>query len=391
MKSLSEWDPKQPLFYGGDALHKQKLHKIQHLLHDRDLEALLLLKSEAVRYVTDFYVKGYRPFMELEYFVLVPKGAEPVMGYSSGSDKYRIQTRCPVEETRKIPAWPNWADAIEACLIDHGITQGRVATDILPFNIFLELKRSIPMVEFIESSDIWVDLTAVKSDIEIELIRHAIYIAEEGLAAAVEAIKPGITEIEIAANAEFVMRRHGSEMTPFILAVSSGGNAAIMERLATRKKVLEGELVMLDIGAVYNGYTADMGRTVVVGEPTDEQRKMYRAVHDSIQAAIQATRPGVACAEIDRVAREVIADAGYEEYESKWVTGHQLGYGLHGAPLIAKNVDFGLRPNMVMCLEPRLTAYDRPSLGGVHLEDVVRVTESGAEVLTSFPYDQKLL
>jgi len=384
------WKEK-PSYYGGDELHIAKQAKIQKAIEDNELEGLLLLKSEAVRYVTDFYVKGYRPFLEPEYMAVVPKKKEPVVGYTSGSDNYRIQIRSDIKDHRKLPGFNKWYTEIIKIFKDYGITSGRVGTDFLPFNIHREIVKEFPDIEFVDISDMWIDLTVVKHPVEIEHLRRAVEITEIGFHAAFEVIKAGIREYEVAAWAEYCMRKAGSEMTPFITNVASGVNCAIFERISTDKTIRDGEMVILDMGCVWRGYTGDLGRTVCVGKPTKEQRNIYRVNYLALQEAIKAVRPGVTCGDIDAVARRVIREEGYEKYEHKFNTGHQLGYGLHGSPSINKGVDYVLRPGMVMALEPRVTIFDNPEIGGSHLEDNVLVTENGYEKLSKLCYDENLL
>ena len=187
------------------------------------------------------------------------------------------------------------------------------------------------------------------------------------------------------------MRRNGSEFNPFIPVVASGFNTSMFERVATDKVIADGEMVILDIGAVVRGYTGDLGRTVICGEPSAEQKSVYKAAYASVREAVKAVRPGVTCDAVDARAREVIEEAGWGQYQHTGNTGHQLGYGLHGDPLIHRGVDFELKENMVICLEPRIVLPDRPDIGGAHLEDVVAVTANGAEYLNQTPYDERLL
>ncbi len=137
-----------------------------------------------------------------------------------------------------------------------------------------------------------------------------------------------------------------------------------------------------------NGYTGDFARTTIVGEPSAEQRKLYRVAYKSLQAAIRGVKPGGLCSEIDRIARHVIEDAGYGKYQHPWATGHQLGYGLHGQPVLGPGGDVPLQAGMVVNIEPSLYTFDEWSVGGVELEDTVRVTATGYELPTHFAYDE---
>lgn len=381
-----------PSYYGGDALHQAKKEKIQKVLEDNQLEAILLLKAETVRYATDFYVKGYRPFYEPEYLAVIPKGHDTVVGHTSGSDNYRIQIRSDIKDHRKLPGFSQWGQEVIKIFHDYNITSGRVGVELLPHQMYLELKKEFPAIEFVDINKIWVDMTVVKHPEEIRLLRRAIDIACVGCNAALEYCKPGRTEYEVAAYAEYKMRELGSEMTPFVTNIASGVNAAIFERISTEKVIQENEMVIIDLGAVYYGYTGDVGRSMCTGKPTDLQKQMYKVNYLALQEALNTVKPGNTCADVDAAARRVIREMGFEKYEHKFATGHQLGYGLHGSPSINKGVDYVLRPGMVMALEPRVTMFDRPDVGGTHMEQNILVTETGYELLsTDLPFDADLM
>ena len=380
-----------PIFYAGDELHRIKQRKLQDALAASGLDAFLFFKAEAVRYITDFYVKGFRPFMEPEYVVLVAKGRPAAVGYVSGSDDLRIRFKSDIEDARKLPAVSGWAGVIGEMISDYGLASGRIGTDLMPFMVHEGLKRQCPGLGISEASAIWAQITAVKHPKEIALIRDAVRVADLGAKTAMEAVRPGISEHAVAAEAVYAMRRAGSEFEPFIPLVASGYNTSMFERVATEKRIEPGEMVILDIGAVVRGYTGDLGRTVICGDPTPEQKAIYQATHLALEEAKKAIRPGVTCHQVDARAREVIADAGWGRYLYSGNTGHQLGYGLHGDPLVHRNVEFEIVENMVICLEPRIVLPDRPDIGGAHLEDVVVVTPQGCEQINTTPHDERLL
>jgi Xaa-Pro aminopeptidase len=380
-----------PLFYAGDELHRIKQDKVQKALARSAFDAFLFFKAEAVRYLTDFYVKGFRPFMEPEYVVLVAKGQPPAVGYISGSDDLRIRFKSDIADARKLPALPGWADAIGTMIADYGLGRACIGTDLMPYMVHEGLRGRFPDLTIADAGPIWAELTAIKHPLEVALIRDAVRVADCGLAAAIAAVRPGISEHAVAAEAIYAMRRNGSEFEPFIPLVASGSNTSIFERVATEKIIGCGEMVILDIGAVVKGYTGDLGRTIICGDPTDEQKAIYRATHRALEEAKKAIRPGVTCHAVDARARAVIEEEGFGRYLYSGNTGHQLGYGLHGDPLVHKNVEFKLTENMVICLEPRIVLPDRPDVGGAHLEDVVLVTADGHEQLNHSPHDTRLL
>lgn len=381
-----------PSYYGGDVLHQAKREKIQAAMEANGLDAILLLKAEAVRYATDFYVKGYRPFFEPEYLAVIPKGGEAIVGHTSGSDNYRIQIRSDIQDHRKLPGISRWHEEIIKIFRDYHITSGRIGVDLLPFSIYLKLKEEFPAMEFVDIEKIWVDLTAVKHPEEIRLLRRAVEIAEIGCEAALDICKPGMKEYEVAAYAEYKMRELGSEMTPFVTNIASGVNASIFERISTEKVIEKDEMVIIDLGSVYRGYTGDVGRSMCTGKPTDLQKQMYKVNYLALQEALGTVKPGNTCGDVDAAARRVIREMGFEKYEHKFATGHQLGYGLHGSPSINKGVDYVLRPGMVMAVEPRVTMFDRPEVGGTHMEQNILVTEDGYELLSkNLRFDKELL
>jgi len=382
---------RDPLFFPGDEIHQVRVERVGASLRRHDLTGLLLLKHDAVRYVSGFYAKGYRPFIDFDYAALVRRDGDTILGYTVGGEERRIAVRSRVSESVRLPSFPRWGTGLADVLRRFGLTTGRLGFDILPHFIHEELRAVFPGLELVDASGIWADLTAIKHPLEIPMIEQALRIAVAGVASAMEVVRPGVTEIEVSAAAESTMRAMGSEMNPFVPVVASGPNAAIWERVATHRTLAMGDMVILDFGSVYNGYTGDFARTTIVGEPTAAQRALYRAAYDSLTAAIAAICPGVLCSEIDHIGREVIAAAGFAAYAQPWAIGHQLGFGLHGEPVLGPGVDVPLQAGMVVNIEPSLYTFDNLSVGGVELEDTVLVTETGSRRLTDVPYESRLL
>ena len=136
-------------------------------MEKNDLQALLLFKDPAVRYVTDFYTKGFRPWNEIEYAAVVPKGHDPVLCYSSGSDTFRIKMRNVIEDNRKLPDQDDWANFFGKIFSDYKITEGKIGVDILPYNVYIDFQKKLTKIYFENISDMWMGLTAVKLPEEI--------------------------------------------------------------------------------------------------------------------------------------------------------------------------------------------------------------------------------
>jgi len=177
----------EPLFYCGDDVHRAKIQKVQDALIRRDLDALLLLKHDAVRYVTEFYAKGYRPFLDIEYAALVPRGRDAVLGFTTAGEERRAAIRSRVRETRRLPRLAEWPAALAVMLADYSLAHGRVGFDLLPQFMYQGLRDRLPGLELIDASDVWVDIAAIKHPLEVVLIERALKIAQERTAAAIEA------------------------------------------------------------------------------------------------------------------------------------------------------------------------------------------------------------
>lgn len=225
-------------------------------------------------------------------------------------------------------------------------------------------------------------LRRVKSAAEIAAIRRAVQITDQAWARLLPELKPGRTEKEIAALFEYFQREAGAEGTSFPTIVASGPRSALPHGGPTDKKIEAGELLVLDGGARYNGYCSDFTRTVVVGAaPTDQQRELYGLVLRAQETALAGLRAGMTGKEVDALAREVIAAAGYGERFGHGL-GHSLGLQIHEPPRLAPTEETVLEPGMVCTVEPGiyLTGW-----GGIRIEDVVVVTEDGIENLTTSP------
>jgi Xaa-Pro aminopeptidase len=190
----------------------------------------------------------------------------------------------------------------------------------------------------------------------------------------------GQSEREVAGQIKTLLGKFGSKPA-FRIIVASGKRSAKPHGFATKKRIKRGDLVVIDFGAVYNGYCSDITRTLVVGIPTRKQRRVYRIVREAQRKAIKAVKAGKACLEIDRVARQYIEKHGFGKYFIH-NTGHRIGKRVHEAPKISKKNRNKLRKGMVITIEPGI--YIK-GWGGVRIEDMVLVTQAGCRVLTRTP------
>jgi len=248
-----------------------------------------------------------------------------------------------------------------------------------------------PGVDLEPVEDLVEPVRAIKDAAEVAIFREAARrlsrVAREVLA---EAIQPGRTELDLAADIDHRLRQAGFERPAFDTIVASGPNSALPHAHPGERRLAEGELVLLDFGGVYNGYCVDLTRTTVVGRPADALRALYGAVADAQDAALAVVRAGASAHDVDGAARAALARHGLAE-TFVHATGHGLGLEIHEAPRVGRAVAGSapvvLAAGMVITIEPG--AYV-PGTGGVRLEDDVLVTEEGGECLTDVPRDERL-
>ncbi|MCR4794629.1 MAG: aminopeptidase P family protein [Ruminococcus sp.] len=222
------------------------------------------------------------------------------------------------------------------------------------------------------------NLRMVKDEGEIECIRKAQEIAEKALEELKGFIKVGVTEREIALELNRLMFAYGAEDLSFDTIVLSGANTSMPHGVPSDKKVENGEFVLIDFGAVYNGYHSDMTRTLCVGEPSDEMKKVYNIVLEAQLAGIEAAKAGIMGSDLDKVSRDIIEQAGYGS-----CFGHSLGHGvgmeIHEKPNASPNYKLPLNKGAVVTVEPGIYIAGK---FGVRIEDFVILTENGCVNLT---------
>ena len=238
-------------------------------------------------------------------------------------------------------------------------------------------------VQWIAASGAVEALRARKEPQEIEQMRKAGVLAGEVLAAALKLLKPGVRELEIAAEIEYQMRQRGASGRAFETIVAFGERSAYPHARPTAKRLRKNELVVLDLGAILGHYCSDITRTVFVGRAPARVRRWYRAVQDAQSAAIAAVKAGVRCGDVDAAARQILTGHGLDRYFIH-STGHGLGLEVHEDPRVARGQKQILVPGNVITIEPGVYI---PGVGGIRIEDDVAVRADRTEVLTRVPRD----
>jgi len=256
--------------------------------------------------------------------------------------------------------------------------------DTLPIDHWRTLVKAIGGEEKLEPANQLIrSLREVKDQEEIELIQEACRIASVGIRAAGETVKVGATDRQVAAEAEYAMRKAGSSGVAFETIVACGAGCAYPHGSAVERTICEGDFVIVDLGATYRFYRSDITRTFIVGTPTKKQQEIYDTVLLAQHRALESIMPDVLATEVDGVARKVIEEAEFGEYFTHNL-GHGVGLEIHEAPTISPNSKDRLQAGNVVTDEPGIYL---PGYGGVRIEDTVLITKKGPEKLTHAPYE----
>lgn len=225
-------------------------------------------------------------------------------------------------------------------------------------------------------------LREIKDIVEINLIKEAIRRAETAFCEVRPYIKQGMKERAIALRLEEGLKKRGCRHILFEVIVASGSNSAMPHARPTEKKLNKGDLVIIDWGGEADGYFSDMTRTLLIeGESINKKKEIYHVVLEANKKAIAHVSPGIESSKVDGFARDVIYKAGYGKFFGHG-TGHGIGLQVHELPRITRNVREVIKENMVFTIEPGIYL---PGIGGVRIEDMVRVKSDGSEVLTRLP------
>jgi Xaa-Pro aminopeptidase len=366
--------------------HKGRLKQLLDALDDNSLDALLVTHLPNIRYLCGFtgtagalvmtaagcwfFTDGrYREQArnEVKGCKVVIAGKPPLAAVAewlierTGRKRSSTARRLGIESEHLTVA--GWAQLVKLLRAGKGLNEkGHAGSQRI------QLRETRGMVE---------RLRMVKDADEIQCLRAAAVLGASLFERALEVIRPGVPETEVAAEMEYVARRSGAEEMSFATIIAAGKRSALPHGRASRAKIPARGFVVCDFGVILAGYCSDRTRTVHVGRPRAEDRRMYDAVREAQQAAIAAVEAGVTVGEVDKAARSVLQKRGLAKHFTH-STGHGVGLEIHESPRIAAGQTEILRAGMVITVEPGV--YIAGS-GGVRIEDVVVVTERGCEVL----------
>ncbi|MFQ5905783.1 MAG: M24 family metallopeptidase [bacterium] len=220
----------------------------------------------------------------------------------------------------------------------------------------------------------------VKSKYEIGLLREAVRISDEAFASKMKVVKEGVSELKLRSEVDVALHEKGAEKRSFPTIVAFGENTAEPHPVPGPRKLKKGDLIMVDMGAVFKGYGSDLTRTGVYGNPKAKQKELFNVVLAAQLRAIEFMKPGRLASEVDSVAREYITGKGYGDFFPH-LLGHPCGL-MRGGIFLHPTSKEVIKENMTFTMEPGIYL---PGYGGVRLEDIVVVKDDGCEVLTQAP------
>lgn len=358
-----------------EANIEKRLNNLRNKMREKDIDAVLVVKRANVIYLSGFTGTA-------AYLLITGEDAVIVTDF-----RYKEQAELEAGLYDVVQYQGNVAPALEQQLKLRGVKRLGFEETFLSFERYREFQNNLGINEMVPMEGMVESLRIVKDDEEAERIKKAVGIADMAFSHVLQYIKPGVREIEIAAEIEYYMRKHGAKGTSFETIVASGTRSAMPHGVASEKPVEHGEAITFDFGAVYKDYCSDITRTVFLGQPSCEMKKIYGIVLDAQILSLEAIKSELDCVEIDRTARDFIEKAGYGSFFGHGL-GHGVGLEVHEAPRLFPNANGRLLNGMTVTVEPGIYLS---GMGGVRIEDLVIIRNDRALVLTKAPKEMIIL
>jgi Xaa-Pro aminopeptidase len=344
----------------------QALAEVRGAFAKHKIDALLVSKPASVRYLSGFSAP------EDGRVVVTPSDARLFT-----DSRYDVQAR--EESAIPVTVWKGREriSYVKRYLAARKVRALGVEPDALSLSTADQIRKTFGC-RLKKTPGIVDEPRKVKHPGELANIRKAAEVNDQAFKHVLEVLKAGMSEIDLALELEWFLRRHAAFHVAFEIIVASGLNGAKPHARPSGRRLRNGELVTIDFGSVWNGYRSDITRTVALGRPSRKLRAIYQAVLDAQETGLEAIRPEEKAKKVDAAARRVIREAGYGRYFGHGL-GHGVGLEIHEAPRLGQHSADVLKPGMVVTCEPGVYV---PGLGGVRIEDLVLVTETGAERLS---------
>ncbi|MCR4839275.1 MAG: aminopeptidase P family protein [Eubacterium sp.] len=356
------------------------MKRLTEMMTDRGLQGILITDAYSLRYYT-----GFRGGEGVALCTVNSARSEDAVGEEAGSEAILYvdsrYTEAAGQETEKaghgfsVREYNHDAplfDQLRAQLAAAHAEEVGFEDRSMICSTFSKYHKELG-VKLVPLEDALLIPRQIKTEQELELLKKAESIGDLAFSHILKFLKPGITELEVAAELEYSMKKNGAEGLSFDTIVASGLHSSMPHAIPTEKKLEKGDFVTMDFGCIYQGYCSDMTRTVVIGKASEEQRKIHHTVLQAQLKAMEGLRPGMRCRDVDKIARDYIRDAGYGEYFGHGL-GHSVGLYIHESPALNTRDETFLVPGMIETIEPGIYV---PGFGGVRIEDMGVVAESG--------------
>jgi len=356
------------------TVYKERVESLKKLGKDVGIDAFLINSEKNMRYFAGFST------LSLERFagIIIPVETSTPIVIVSKLEAEKAQEQSSFKEIRSFDDSENPAVLLHKIIKELMLEKAVFGAEwSLPFKFYRMLTACSRRIEVKDASNLFSQLRSIKSPEELEKMEKAASIVAEGIKAGINFTRPEVTELSISFEIEKTIKQNGGESVPFCL-VLSGSNSAFPHGETSNRKIGKMDVVLMDVGAVYGGYCADLTRTVFVGEATKSQRKIYEVVSKAQEAAIKTVKPGIEAEEVDSAARKIIENAGYGKYFTHRA-GHGLGLEAHEEPYIASGNKAVLKPNMSFTIEPGIYLTGQ---FGVRIEDDIAVSTAQGKLLS---------
>jgi Xaa-Pro aminopeptidase len=347
------------------SAHAERRNKVREKLPS-DLTALLVTEPTNVRYLTGFTGSNGQLLLDAQSCF-----------FTDGRYQEQSESQVPDLDRQIYSGSTKLSDLLAKRLADLGVTRIGVEASHMTVAGLDRIRKGLDGIDLVPTTDLVEGVRERKDEKEIEFIRRAQEVAEESVLGALKDWTTG-TELDLALDLEWRIRQR-AEGVSFDVIVASGAHSALPHAEPRREPVDLKGVLLIDIGAKTGGYCSDMTRTFLGPQAPEDLRKAHQAVLAALDAGCAAVRPGVPCSDVDRAAREVLEKEGLGELFIH-STGHGVGLDIHEGPTLTTTAEGELEPGMVVTVEPGVYI---PGVGGIRIEDLLVVTDDGADNLTT--------
>ncbi len=351
-------------------MNEKRVNRVLHVLKQMDVDAIIIRGMDNI-----FYLTGFRGS---EGSLLVTRGDVVLL-----TDFRYLTYAAEVTKDIAIVETKGKENHLATLCDRYGIRKMGFDSYNTTYQAYQGWCETAPNVEFIPIGTEIETIRAQKEPEEVMAIRQAIQMGTEAFTRVLTKIAPGTTERQIAAELDYIMKSLGADGPSFETIVASGARAALPHAKPTDKALKRGEAIIIDFGCQVGGYTSDETCTIALGEVNEKLREIFGVVDEARKAGIRAVRAGLPVHELDTVVRGTVEERGYGEF-FRHGTGHGVGIAVHEAPAVTVTTEALLEENMVITIEPGIYI---PNVGGIRMEDMLLVTQSGGEVLTHLRKD----